>query len=70
MIPVILIKIVKKQSSWTQADLYESVFTLRMILATVIGVMFGLGNMEGLYAFLTYVTWRCPSLLWWLSVCF
>ena len=48
-------KIVKKQSSWTQADLYDSVFTLRMILATVLGVMFGLGSMEGLYAFLTYV---------------
>lgn len=52
---MILQKIVTRQASWTQSDLYDAVFALRMILAVCLGVLFGLGSMEGLYAFLTCV---------------
>lgn len=48
-------RIISPQSHWTQADLYDAVFTLRIVLAGGLGLMFGLGSIEGLYAFLTYV---------------
>ena len=48
-------RILSPQSHWTQADLYDAVFTLRIILAGGLGLIFGLGSIEGLYAFLTYV---------------
>ena len=51
-------KIVSRQATWTQSELYDAVFGLRMILAGVLGVLFGLGSIEGLYAFLTYVFTR------------
>jgi hypothetical protein len=47
--------VVPQQHGWKKDDLYESVFAIRMVLALVIGVMCGLGKMEGLYVFLTYV---------------
>lgn len=52
---MIVQKIITRQTSWTQSELYDAVFTLRMILAALLGVLFGLGSMEGLYTFLTYV---------------
>lgn len=47
--------VVPQQQKWKKDELYESVFAIRMVLAMVIGVMCGLGKMEGLYVFLTYV---------------
>lgn len=48
-------KIVVPQPTWKKDEVYESVFAIRMVLAVVVGVMCGLGKMEGLYVFLTYV---------------
>lgn len=52
---MIVQKIITRQTAWTQSELYDAVFALRMILAALLGVLFGLGSMEGLYTFLTYV---------------
>jgi len=57
-------RIVSPQSHWTQADLYDAVFTLRIILAGGLGLIFGLGSIEGLYAFLTYV-YSSSRGTWW-----
>jgi len=46
---------VTPQRAWKKDEVYGSVFAIRMVQAVVVGVMCGLGKMEGLYVFLTYV---------------
>lgn len=48
-------KMVTPQRAWKKDEVYESVFAIRMVQAVVVGVMCGLGKMEGLYVFLTFL---------------
>jgi len=45
----------KRQPSWTQAQLYDAVFALRMLLAAVLGVSCGATGMQGLQTFIAFV---------------